>query len=325
MLDTTVLETLLHDHDRVARVVIVDIQGSSPREVGASMWIYPDGQSGTIGGGAMEFTATAHAHALLNGAGQRVQRFVLGPDLGQCCGGVVILLCEVFAAEDLERLQNQPYFIRALETGAEEQCDSSILASAPILHKGVFIEQINAPKRAIWLYGGGHVGRAVVHYLAPIPDLAVTWIDTERRRFPAQIPDSIRLVPAQNPADTVSYAPDDAEYFVMTHSHSLDFEICHRVLSRTFSRLGLIGSKTKAARFHSRLKDLGHSRNQIMRMTCPIGEKNLGKAPYAIAISIAYGLCGGRKQQQSAVVENTCDGITLDQRPGEEISRRCGE
>lgn len=299
--DTSVLESLLQHSPTVVRVVIAEIQGSSPREVGAAMWVYSGGQYGTIGGGAMEYAAYARAEALLNADAPRVQRFVLGPDLGQCCGGVVVLLYEIFDARCLEDLKQKPYFIRKLEQethASPDQIAELPLVSAPLLSKGWFIERIDSPKRAIWLYGAGHVGRAVVHYLAPISDISVTWVDIDPSRFPDQYPDNVRILPAQKPADAVPYAPKIAEHFVMTHSHSLDFEVCHGVLSREFLHLGLIGSKTKAARFRNRLNGLGHDSAQVSRLISPIGEKSLGKEPYAIALGIVHGLIGGREQRQ---------------------------
>jgi len=45
-------------HGAVTRVVIADIKGSSPREIGAAMLLWPGGQSGSIGGGALEYQAS---------------------------------------------------------------------------------------------------------------------------------------------------------------------------------------------------------------------------------------------------------------------------
>ena len=53
-------------HGRVIRVVIAAIKGSSPREVGTAMLVWENGQSGTIGGGTLEFQA-AEAAQVANG------------------------------------------------------------------------------------------------------------------------------------------------------------------------------------------------------------------------------------------------------------------
>ena len=51
-------------HGRVVRVVVTAVHGSAPREVGASMCVWADGQSGTIGGGAMEYELSLQARIL---------------------------------------------------------------------------------------------------------------------------------------------------------------------------------------------------------------------------------------------------------------------
>jgi xanthine dehydrogenase accessory factor len=77
-------------HGAVTRVVIADIKGSSPREIGASMLLWPGGQSGSIGGGALEYQASQAPRPGL-------RRYPLGPELGQCCGGHVTLVTEHFS------------------------------------------------------------------------------------------------------------------------------------------------------------------------------------------------------------------------------------
>ena len=56
--NTHEMNLAIAQHGTVYRIVIVAIRGSSPREVGASMLLWPGGQSGSIGGGALEFQAT---------------------------------------------------------------------------------------------------------------------------------------------------------------------------------------------------------------------------------------------------------------------------
>ena len=85
MFDRQELLAALAAHGRVVRVVIAEVQGSSPREVGASMLVWENGQSGTIGGGALEHLATGWAQEMLTtGQAQRFDRVPLGPGIGQC-------------------------------------------------------------------------------------------------------------------------------------------------------------------------------------------------------------------------------------------------
>ena len=92
-------------HGRVARVVLAEVRGSAPREPGTAMLIWPEGQSGTVGGGTLEHELTRAARAGLSGGGaDRLSRHALGPDLGQCCGGHVLALTEIYDSARAEAL-----------------------------------------------------------------------------------------------------------------------------------------------------------------------------------------------------------------------------
>lgn len=153
-------------------------------------------------------------------------------------------------------------------------------------------------KTPLWIWGAGHVGRALASTLAPLPDVAVTWIDTHADRFPGTIPDGAERVTAVAPQHLVQHAPQGAWHLVVTHSHQLDLDICHGLLSRGFAFCGLIGSDTKWARFRSRLRQLGHQDAVISRITCPIGDPRLGKDPQAIAVGVAAGLLSDLRTQR---------------------------
>ena len=100
---------------------------------------------GTVGGGHLEHEAIRLARAALAGSTSAEatlsapvsfeHRYALGPSLGQCCGGVVVLGFEGITASDLPRLQ----------------------------------AQTQAQAQAVALFGGGHVGKALVKVLACFP------------------------------------------------------------------------------------------------------------------------------------------------------------
>ena len=284
-------------HGRVVRVVVADVKGSTPREVGASMLVWPHGQSGTIGGGALELDATARARRALD-KGDWLERFTLGPGLGQCCGGAMTLLAEVYDKDRICGLDDSVVLRRA--SGNSElplkfkkqlnEARNSGKKVEPQLSLGWMIEPIITPDRQLWIFGAGHVGRAIISVLAPMPEFAITWVDCAADRFLVSVPVEINKLVAVNPAKLIRYAPSDAEHLVLTYSHALDLEICHRLLTHGFQRLGLIGSKTKRARFRKQLRKLGHSEAQISRITCPIGRPELGKHPQAIAVGVAAAL-----------------------------------
>jgi len=284
-------------HGRVTRVVVAEVAGSAPREVGAAMLVWQNGQSGTIGGGALELEAAMRARRALS-KGDWLQRVPLGPGLGQCCGGAVTLLGEVWDGARLDALDG-PVVLRRVEGDHElpmrmqaqlKQARNSGQPVAPRLLSGWMIEPVTQPDRHIWIYGAGHVGRAIVAVLAPMPGLAISWVDSSAERFPPEMAENVTPLVAQNPADCVKFAPADAEHLVLTYSHALDLEICHRLLQHGFRSAGLIGSKTKWARFRRKLAGLGHSGSLISRINCPIGRPELGKHPHAIAVGVAGSL-----------------------------------
>ena len=138
--------------------------------------------------------------------------------------------------------------------------------------------------RPLWIYGAGHVGRAIVHVMQPLPDFSITWVDTAADRFPKT---NVTTLVAADPAQAVKHAPDGAAHLILTYSHEIDLALCHAILSREFHSAGLIGSATKWARFRTRLAALGHPSAQIARIACPIGDPALGKHPAAIALGTA--------------------------------------
>lgn len=303
----------------VARVVIAGIAGSAPREAGAAMLVWAGGQSGTIGGGALEWQAAGGARRML-AEGRlvpRVERVPLGPGIGQCCGGAVTLVTEVWDAGRLAAYPPRDGVVARPVVAGETPLAQGETPQAPggmplavarrlarardrgvvppvALEGGWLVEPAARVRRAIWVWGAGHVGRAIVAVLAPLPGVAITWIDTARDRFPEVAPDGVALRVAADAGALVAQAPADAEHLIVTYSHALDLELCHRLLGHGFARCGLIGSATKWARFRGRLGALGHAPALVARIDCPIGAPALGKHPQAIAIGVAAELLQAR-------------------------------
>ncbi len=288
--DLKELSDLITRHHRVTRIVVADTKGSAPRDAGTAMLVWDTGQRGTIGGGTLEYQAIAAARDALEQPGEwqrALSRVPLGPSLGQCCGGSVTLLTEVYGETELAGLQavaeSSPIYARTTESG---KTPATIITSGSGLTGGWMIEPFIAPRQPLWIYGAGHVGRALVNILPPL-GFDITWVDTAGDRFPDPCPKHVTRLVAASPADVVHYAPLNARHLVLTYSHALDLEICHNILSHAFLSAGLIGSATKWARFRKRLANLGHKSTQINRITCPIGLPELGKEPESIAVGVA--------------------------------------
>jgi xanthine dehydrogenase accessory factor len=355
----------------VVRIVVAEVRGSTPREPGAFMLVGRDGVEGSIGGGQLEWEAIAGARELLEDAAvaARVNKVVLGADVGQCCGGVVSLWLERFTRESLELLEKAgdagargcavlsstirgagvehtvarragagaaamvsatagdsaaAGVMAALVTadavadargGAVAGADAGLAeaterlfreprqrAHSILTHNAAgeltFIERLDDEFPAVWLYGAGHVGQALARILAELP-LRLTWIDSRAELFPETLGGGVRVIHDADSVATVSEAPVGAYFIVMSHSHPLDFALCHALLERNdFAWLGLIGSASKAARFRSRLRRAGLGPDVIGKLVCPIGVDGIeSKWPAAIAVAVAAQLM----QQISAV------------------------
>ena len=261
------------EEDRPAVVVVVlEARGSAPRGPGTRMLVSGGGQTvGTVGGGHLELEAIREAHALLSsGIAPHQVHYPLGPALGQCCGGAVTL--------GFNRL------------------DAKQLAAWPDTQPLFFLQ----------LHGAGHVGTAIARILSTI-DCLVDWVDEREEMFPFALfdgtpwPDHIRVVADDVVEDEVKAAPKGAYYLVLTHNHDLDLRISKAILKRgDFGFFGLIGSKTKRARFIHRFEQRGIPSDRIARMTCPIGIEGIdGKEPEMIAIAVVAQLLQHHRQALS--------------------------
>ncbi len=296
----TLLSALERD-DRAALVTIVAIQGSTPREAGARMVVGPDRRfSGSIGGGALELAAIDEAAARLAGMdrpGTLLRSQALGPELGQCCGGRVDLLFETFDREAIpdiaplaERERSGIFRTegRITPAGVERhvvaESSSADVGATAVLRGDHLTETFGDQRRALYLFGAGHVGRALVLALAPLP-FDVTWLDSRPDAFPAHLPPRTEAVHLDNPEVAVAAAPWNSFGLVMTHSHQLDLEIVRALLSDSrFAYVGLIGSATKRARFVRQLTEAGLAAARIDELVCPIGIAGIrSKHPAAIA------------------------------------------
>lgn len=254
------------------KVSIEHTEGSVPRDVGTTMVVLGEPFFGTIGGGHLEHVAMAHAHNLLKewtAIGKteepfdppptQRQRWVLGPSLGQCCGGVVHLAFEAMSANDCR------------------QFGQSTLNAC----------------RTVAVFGGGHVGDALLAQLLLL-DYRVLGFDSRDAMFGSGHGNPLLQIEQVTPiTDAVPDLPAGCDVVIMSFSHAEDLELVHACLKRQKEKgdlgfIGLIGSASKWARFRHRLQERGHADELIEQVHCPIGHPAIqGKAPAVIALAIA--------------------------------------
>lgn len=247
----------LHHDTAAVLIEVTQARGSVPRGEGTRMLVSRSETAGTIGGGHLELEAIDTARTMLATRDTEPKHidYPLGPALGQCCGGAVRLRFELLSARHVDAWPDE----------------------APLFH--------------LQLYGAGHVGRAIARLLATLP-VTVDWIDEREDEFPSALahggwPAHVRRIAVDAVEAEVRDAPPGGFYLVLTHQHALDLRIAEAILRRgDFGFLGLIGSKTKRARFVHHFEARGIAPEAIARLRCPIGIEGIaGKQPEVIAVA----------------------------------------
>lgn len=251
------LRTFISAHRDILVAEISAVRGSSPRDAGTFMLIAADALMGTIGGGALEYMVIDRARQVLRSgeAGDDLD-IPLGPEIGQCCGGRVDI-----AMRRLDPVRAGALIAR-LEAGA-------------------------AARPHVFLFGSGHVGRALARALSLLP-VQVHVVDTRPAELTG-LPDAVEAIASPMPEAIVRKAPAGSAHVILTHDHALDFLIAAEALKRADSPyVGMIGSRSKRARFASWFRSQGGDPEALRRLVLPIGGRSwphgLGdKRPQVIA------------------------------------------
>ena len=217
------------------------------------MAIAVDALVGTIGGGALEYMVIARARqALRDGEEPEGLDIPLGPEIGQCCGGRVEVALRFLTPAQAEQLLGR---LRA----AEDELPH------------------------VYMFGSGHVGKALARALAALP-LKVHVIDTRPDEL-TDLPVNVVAKAMPMPEAVIRSAPGGSAYVILTHDHALDFMIAGEALKREDAAyVGMVGSRTKRAKFASWYRTEGGTEEALRRLVLPIGDFGLvDKRPEVIA------------------------------------------
>ncbi len=247
------LQGFVVSHPDAIVAELTAVRGSSPRERGAFMLVATDALAGTIGGGALEYMVIARARqALRDDEEPDGLDIPLGPEIGQCCGGRVEVSLKRLTAERREALRAR-----------------------------LNDEQAQLPH--VYLFGSGHVGKALARALVALP-LAVHVVDTRPDEL-HDLPEGVEARAVPMPEAVVRNAPEGSAFVILTHDHALDFLIAAEALKRADSPyVGMVGSRTKRAKFSNWYMAEGGDRQAVRRLVLPIGAFGLvDKRPEVIA------------------------------------------
>lgn len=241
-LSVRTLRTFLTANPATIVAELTAVRGSSPREAGTFMLISEDAQTGTIGGGALEYMVIDRARQVLR-AGEHEDSLdiPLGPEIGQCCGGRVDVALKRVTEAEAQRL------VAKLEAEV-------------------------AARPHVYLFGSGHVGHALARALSALP-LKVHVVDTRPEEL-TNLPDNVEAHAVAMPEAVARTAPQGSAFVILTHDHALDFLIAAEALQRADAPyVGMVGSKTKKAKFRSWYLGEGYPAAALDRLVLPIGGK----------------------------------------------------
>lgn len=296
-------------------VTVVRAEGSTPREVGATMLFRLNlqqqwQQSDTIGGGHLEFQAIDIAKAMLRETEtcvRRIERFNLSARLGQCCGGVMWLLFEKISpaliASDLSHclqawragqriwrtVSHQHASIwQTMDINKEQVC-FEFQPQPASSNQWQFDQQIQPYAMQVLICGAGHVGEAIVRCLLPI-GVSVKWIDPRDDIFPSDLLEQVQCLTTDTLDAEIEHFDRSGAILILTHDHQLDLQLCFAALKpapKPFAYVGMIGSKSKRAIFEKRMLTRGYTSEALQRLVCPIGIEGISsKQPATIAVAV---------------------------------------
>lgn len=356
----------LEQQTDIILITVADVRGSAPRNTTTRMLVGEQNQWLTIGGGNLEWQATAKAKEYLRFAREQTDQtcnkpnflnqqddnidytksniwfdlFQLGPSLGQCCGGVVGVVFEHITAADLpwllflQKNNNQGIPVKKelrflpkqaydnvnniTQSSVDKQIsliaitENELNIKKDVIYKGltaaqkasgiselsqfkpesnggfVYTEFIQTEHLDIYVFGAGHVGKALVNLLGTLP-CNVIWVDSRAEQFPQTVATNVTIEETDIPESVIESAAPGSCYVIMTHDHALDQRLCEQLLKRDDALyFGLIGSRTKRHKFEHRFKAKGIDQSRYEKMVCPIGISAIkGKEPAIIALAVA--------------------------------------
>lgn len=293
---------------------VVAASGSTPRHLGARMFLGSDGRViGSVGGGRIEHEVMQAARQVADTGVPAVVRHHLVRDLAMCCGGSMEValapavgcgeaLAAVCEAEKQRRplvletpLDGGPWRARAAAVGERPR-------TRPAVHGGLLVEACGVVQRVV-LFGAGHVGRAVGELAASCGFEVIACDDGDTGALDAPVPWAARTVESFEVAEVeraLGGLGEDDLVLIVTRDHAVDQRILEALIGRAeLGYLGMIGSRGKVGRFLKRLvaKGLvqGADDPAWQRLVAPIGLDIGAETPAEIAVAVVAQLVALRR------------------------------
>lgn len=231
-------------------VTLVAVRGEAPNDPGCKMIVTAEGlHFGTVGGGKVENRAIGYAREWLASGADR--------------------------AESPTRLMTWN-----LQKDIGMTCGGEV---------DYLFERCEPRRWEVTIFGAGHVSQALVRVLLPLK-VSLTVVDS-RSEWLERLPSAAHLTKklAAEPAAEVAAAREGTYFVVMTQGHATDVPILTALsrLAHPLPYVGAIGSRIKAGRIKTDLRERGVDESFCERLRCPVGLPIGDNSPEEIALSIA--------------------------------------
>jgi xanthine dehydrogenase accessory factor len=233
---------------------VIQTKGSAPGKVGFKMITTADEKTiGTVGGGAIEMEIKKESLLRIASGESGTKEYLLSSD---------------------------PKLLKKVTNAVPMSCNGTIT---------IFYE-VFGKLPVVYLFGGGHVGQAVQHFLKPL-GYYIILVDN-RNEILTQQENSLANEKILSDYSTFiknNNFPDDAYFVILTHGHKFDYEIIKGLFKKKVKSnyFGIIASKNKAHEMKEKLhKDFGNKLD-FSNLYTPIGLKIGGNSAAEIALSIA--------------------------------------
>lgn len=231
-------------------VTVVEKEGSGPMTVGKKMLVQDDGSSvGTVGGGALEYEAMDVSKQILKDRQSRLVSY-------------------------------------RLQEGTVEEG----LKTVPMVCDGrakLFYEYLSGGE-CVYIFGGGHVGRALVRQLGLLGYHTIL-VDDREDVFP-ELPEAGQCIHESFQSYARRAPIDESSYVIIcTPSHANDYDVAWALLDRGVRPcyLGMLASSAKKADFIARIEKEYGKDVDLSHLYSPVGLDIGGASPEEIALSVA--------------------------------------
>jgi xanthine dehydrogenase accessory factor len=232
--------------------LLVERLGSIPRSSGASMWVYQDGKTeSSIGGGPMEYESVKEALDMLDkGDKVRVRNFDLGAGLN------------------------------------EDTCPENAVCGG----NGRVYFEVMEPEEELFIFGAGHVGKALAHFAALCDFKVTVWDEREQYANEDNIPWGRTICcPLEKLFEESLHGKlfnENTYVVIVTRSHQLDSDALRFLYGHDVAYVGVIGSRGKMAFVDKQLKARGIPEEYLNSICRPVGLPLKGETPAEVGMCI---------------------------------------